>query len=68
MCQRKGKSTEKFSCAKEIKNTRQSVMRQKKERLLTICHASNSKFNQDILYIYIHNHETGKKRLEDNYL
>ena len=52
MCQRKGKSTEKFSCAKEMKNTRQSVMRQKKEKLLTICHASNSKFNQNILNIY----------------
>ena len=32
-------------------------MRQKKEKLLTICHASNSKLNKKILNICIHNQE-----------
>ena len=61
----KAKSTEKFSCVKEIKNNWQSDMRQRKEKLLTICHASNRKFynndndnnynnsNNNNIYIYI---------------
>ena len=62
----KAKSTEKFSCVKEIKNNWQSDMRQRKEKLLTICHASNRKFynndndnnynnsNNNNIYIYIY--------------
>ena len=59
----KAKSTEKFSCFKERKNNWQSVMHQRKEKLLTICHSSNRKFynnnndnnnNNNNIYIYIY--------------
>ena len=50
MRQRKEKSTEKFSCVKVETPGRVSCVK-KKEKLLTICHVSNSKFNKNTLNI-----------------
>ena len=50
MRQRKERFVDKFSCVKERRNSRQSVM----SKILTKCHASNTKFYKYI-YIYIYN-------------
>ena len=51
MRQRKEKSTEKFSCVNKTQ-VKHLTKCQKEEKLQTICPASNSKFNKNILNTY----------------
>ena len=69
MRRRKEKSTDKFYVSKKGKTPEKVSCIKKREKLLTICHESNSNFNKNMLniyiyiyiYIYIHNQEIRKK-------